>query len=238
MDISYWIQHNPKISVEHTAKKFYGKYLYKLVLYAPAGRLIHTKGDIGQELQVRKSYNWGGSWYRHDSSLSDADAELLLTLRSLKHRKIPGIKLRVEEPRVQIYGDSMEQLQDVVTEYFSSFPPSYIETIAGPYDVVAEAALNSGAIIRKNDIGYKYKIILKDGAYPIEIKESILSYLRNLGTDVVGIPNGTVDMLSRSSQYMWHCYYYCNDLDINTFISVICPGIITNCHELVVLPHK
>ena len=63
MDTSFWIQCNPKITVEHTAKKYFGEYLHKMVLYVPAGRLIHTKNDIVQELAYRKSYNPGGSWW-------------------------------------------------------------------------------------------------------------------------------------------------------------------------------
>jgi hypothetical protein len=79
MDTSYWIQCNPKVSVEHTTKKYFGKYLYKLVLYAPAGRLIHSKGSMAQELQYRRSFNHGGSWrYKNLSKdAENADIEFL-----------------------------------------------------------------------------------------------------------------------------------------------------------------
>lgn len=243
MDISFWTKYNPKITLEHTSKKFYGQYLYKLVVYAPAGRLITSAGDLTDELNYRKNfnYNYGGSWWvqrKGSTALVDASVDLLESLRNLKNDNLPNIKIRVEEPRVQIYATGDKDLEQVAAKYLSSAPIGYIESIAGPADMESEIILNSGAIIRKNDIGYKYKIILKDGSYSANIKHSILTYLENLGPELVKIPRGTHEMLVRSQSYTWGCYFYANDLSIVTSLHLMSPGIVTNSHELVVLAHK
>ena len=95
MDTLFWIQCNPKISVEHTTKKYFGKYLYKLVLYAPASRLIHSKGSIEEDLQYRRNFNHGGSWrYKHFTNSADhANVEFLEKMRDLKHDKTLKINL-------------------------------------------------------------------------------------------------------------------------------------------------
>jgi len=242
MDTSFWTQCNPNISIEHTVKKFYGKYLYKLVLYAPAGRLIFSSGDITDGLEYRKtfSYNQGGSWWvrKSNSTLQDTSVSLLENIRQLKIDHLPDIKIRVEEPRIQIYSQYDQQLKDIVSKYLSVVPASYIETVSGPADIESEDILNTGAIIRKNDIGYQYKITLRDGTYSAETRKSILNYLQNLDVEQVRVPNGTFDMLARPSPYLWGCYIYTNDLSTLTFLQLIAPGIVGNYHELIVVPHK
>ena len=116
MDINYWVQCNPKLTIEHTTKKYFGKYLYKLVLYAPASRLIHSKGSIEQDLQYRRNFNHGGSWrYKNFTNRADnANVGFLEKMRDVKHDKNLNIKLRAEEPRIQIYANNEQDLKDII----------------------------------------------------------------------------------------------------------------------------
>jgi hypothetical protein len=157
-------------------------------------------------------------------------------LRDIKHDKPAGIKLRVEEPRVQIYADSEAKLQDLVKTYFDPSHFNYIESFSGPADSAAEAVLNNGAIIRKKDNGYRYKVLFRDGRYGAEVKKQLLGYLLNLDQATIGIPKSTIDMLENHSSYIWNLYFYSNDLSLNTFIALINPALILNHHELIV--HK
>ena len=154
MDTSFWIRCNPKVTVEHTIKKFYGKFLYKIVVYCPAGRLIDSKDPIDKALEHRKSIykhiNQSGWWgHRHNRDLDLADIPLLETLRNIRRGQL-GVKLRVEEPRVQIYAETENDLIDIVKNQLSAFISS-IESVAGPANDAAADILNSGAIIRKTD---------------------------------------------------------------------------------------
>lgn len=246
MDTSFWIRFNPKITVEHTVKKYFGKYLYRLVVYAPAGRLIESKSSMADalthRLSITKSINYGGYWGNNgywasrNKDIDNADIEFLDCIRDIKHDKPAGIKMRVEEPRVQIYADTETALQDVVAQYFKPEHYQYIESVSGPADADAETLLNAGAIIRRKDNGYRYKILLRDGRYGAQVKSQLLQYLTGLELDQVLIPKSMIDTLEGKSAYTWNLYFYSNDLSLNTFISLINPDLILNHHELIV--HK
>ena len=237
MDTSFWIRCNPKVTVEHTVKKFYGKFLYKIVVYCPAGRLIDSKDPMEQALEHRKSIykhiNQSGWWgHRHNRDLALADVPLLETLRGIR-RSQSGIKLRVEEPRIQIYAETEDELVNLVLDHLQPFVKN-IESVAGPANEAAAEVLNSGAIIRKTDNGYTHKVILRDGRYGSEVKETILQYLDSLQIEIAGVPKSCREMFVKSTSYVWNCYFYTNDPSVTTFLNLMQPGIVSNIHELVV----
>ncbi|CAB4129352.1 hypothetical protein UFOVP112_450 [uncultured Caudovirales phage] len=242
MDTSFWIQCNPKIAVEHTTKKYFGKYLYKIVVYCPAGRLIDGKrSNMSDELQHRRDVtrhiNQSGWWgARQNKDLDNANIFLLDTLRTIR-RNPNGVKLRVEEPRVQIYAGSEDELMTLVTDHLQPYVKD-IESIAGPVNDKHAEILNSGAIIRKTDIGYTHKVILRDGRYSTEIKENLLSYLTSIGPETINVSTGLSNALSKNNSFIWNAYFYTNDPSVVTFINLVHPGLVLNIHELVVMPHK
>lgn len=241
MDILFWTQSNPKIKVDHTTKKYFNRYLYKLVVYAPGGRLVDTRGDLDTALEHRRQLtrhvNVGYWGYRHNKELEKADIEFLSVLRDIRRDRSLNVKLRVEEPHVQIYAAEEATLINLVKQRFSNYS-HYLELVTAPADDEAEAVLNSGAIIRKKDVGYTYKVILRDGRYDANTKLNLLTYLKGCGVEQVGVSPTCEDMLSKSSSFIWNCYFHTNDLAILTFINLISPGIVSNYHELVVLAHK
>ena len=131
------------------------------------------------------------------------------------------------------------ELQNLVIDHFQFFPHSYVLSISSPDDAAAEQALNSGAILRKTDIGFKYKVLLKDGRYPPEVKQSILQYILNLGTEEIKISEACFNMLSKTtSNYIWNFYFYVNDPKLVTFLDLMSPGMVSNIHEIVILDNK
>ena len=237
MDTSFWVRCNTKVTVEHTVKKFYGKYLYKIVVYCPAGRLIDSKESLDIALEHRKSIykhiNQSGWWgHRHNRDLDLADIPLLETLRTIRRNR-SGIKLRVEEPRIQLYAETEDELVNLVLDHLQPFLQN-IESVTGPANESATEVLNSGAIIRKTNNGYTHKVILRDGRYEADVKETILQYLDGLQIEIAGIPKSCRSMFTKSSSYVWNCYFYTNDPSVTTFLNLIQPGLVSNCHELVV----
>lgn len=242
MDTSAWTLYNPNISVENTVKKYFGKYLYKIVVYAPAGRLIDSKGNIEQafdhRIAISRNMSHNTWWGRQNKELERADIGFLNALKKIRHDHVPGIKLRVEEPRVQIYANSESALHQVIKEYFNPEHHDYIKSVHGPESSEAENSLNSGAILRKKDVGYAYKVVVRDGRYTAEVKKNILNYLSNLSPDVIKVPDSAVQMLSKTSGFIWNMYFYTNDPSILTFLNLIHPTLVSNYHELVVLDTK
>lgn len=243
MDTLFWTQCNPnRIAFKPTTKKFFDKFLYKIVVYCPAGRLILSNNDISTEIvrrkELNKHINYGGHWgLRSSKDLDQADVPLLERLRNIKLASSPKVKFRVEEPRIQIYAETEEQLKQVVDQLDPAWKTS-IEEVFGPASVDSENLLNSGAIIRKTDIGFKYKVLLKDGRYTTETKLQLKKYLENLGDDQIKVSKTGLDMLSRPAGFIWNLYFYTNDLSILTFLNLIGPGIVSNFHELVVAADK
>lgn len=237
MDTLFWTQCSPSITVEHTSKKYYNRYLYKIVLYCPAGRLIDSNGSMDLELEHRKNIykhiNQSGWWgHRHNKDLACADINLLDTLRTIR-KTVADIKLRVEEPRIQIYAENEKDLMKLVMDYLQPYSKN-IEAFAGPADEKAAEILDSGAIIRRTNNGYSHKVILRDGRYGAETKETILKYLEDLQIETVGIPRSCRTMFTKSSSYIWNCYFYTNDPSVTIFLNLIQPGIVSNCHKLVI----
>ncbi len=247
MDTLFWIQCSPNIRVEHTSKKYFNKYLCKLVVYAPAGRLIESKEPIANGINYRKqivrSVNHGGSWWashhdRQEAMLDQADVEFLEFLRSARQTKLLGIKLRIEEPLIQIYCNNEDTLKELVSQHFwPKWQRKYIESVSAPATAEAADLLNTGAIIRKTENGFRYKVLVKDGHYGAATKESIRQYLQGVGLDNAYMPKGFEKQLLKGN-YIWSGYFYINDTSLLSFLELIRPGTVTNFHELVVQPHK
>jgi len=241
MDISYWIQFNPKIEISHTTKKYFNRYLYKLVVYVPGGRAIDSKDIVGT-IEHRKVWdrdlNHFGWWGRRTRDLEAADIDFLEHIKQLKQDRTINTRVRVEEPWIQIYTESEDDLVEIVDQSPVLFK-KYTHGLSGPEDSATAEILNSGAIIKKTDNGYRYKIILKDGFYPIETKQQLCNYFDSAGKDTVKMTGGLRRALqSTTSGYMWSLYFYSNDLTMITFLNLISPGLVTNIHELVVPPTK
>ncbi len=245
MDTSFWIQCNPKISVEYSTKKYYGQYLYKLVLYAPAGRVLDSKENVERAIDIRtqaaersRNINFGGYWGTFWKNLDHVDVEYLKLLKEIKHDRNTKFKFRIEEPHIQIYAHSLESLQTLVAD---NFDPRYYSTfleICGPKDTEAAKLLDSGAILRKKDCGYQYKIIIKDGNYGKEAKRNLLNYLEELDPGVVQLTPAGRSMLLSTSTYIWNLYLFSNDPGIVSFLNLMHPGMVSNYHRLVIVPDK
>lgn len=238
MDTSYWIKLNPKISVSRTPKRWFGKYYCRMVIFCPAGRiLLEHLDDINDALQTRiaqkKTYNYGGSWFQHrNKNIEGAEVGQLEIIRGIT-RDYPNVKMRVEEPWIQFYGETEEDLK-IIASRFSSEHTSRLMSVQAPDSVENFELLKNGVtlISPTSKIEYRYKVIFRDAMYPLEVKHQILNYLENCGDDVK-ISKGTVNMLKKESTYIWGAFIYVNDLKIQTFLSIICPTLVLKITELV-----
>lgn len=238
MDISYWTQLNRNIKFEHTQKQFFGQYLYRLAVYAPGGRLIdHKVETVEQALHLRRtmnrSYNYGGSWRdRYDHKyLNDTDVQFLELIRTIKKDYATKVRLRIDEPSINIYANDLDLLKEIV-DLFSPKEHKYIESLTYPANDDAVKKLEAGAILRKTAHEYSHKVMLRDGRYDPNVKEQVLNYLDNLG-DLIKISKGSREMLSKTYPSMWGVFFYTNDPSLVTFLSLIHPTLVSNIHELI-----
>ena len=52
MDTSYWKNKNNSIRFEETTKQFFGKYLYRLKMSVPGGRIIYENRDYAEAVEA------------------------------------------------------------------------------------------------------------------------------------------------------------------------------------------
>ena len=240
MDISYWTRLVPKIKYEPTRKRYFGQYLCKLVLEINCGRIISTpeSTDVEHAVQTQisllKSYNFGGSWrIGRIDTLRHANIEDLRCLRSIRHAHKEQFKFRIEEPMVQIYSETEDQLRGIVKQFTPSLVGN-IKSISFPESLEQSALLQQDKILVSplQKSGYSHKVMLRDGQYDTSTKQQLLDYFNNLG-DQVRLTEGTRRMLSAPNTFLWSGYFYTNDISLITFVSLINPKIVGKIHELV-----
>jgi len=235
MDISYWKNKNHSIQFEKTTKQFFGKYLYRIKLSVPGGRIIYENRDYAEAVESRRhfrQFNPGGYWGKGASLNDIIDVELLHIIRELKDAN-PHIKMRIEEPEVQFYTETETELKDMVDQIEAKYS-TILLSVSGPADDATQELLKNGVIIRKKEFGYQYKVVLRDGRCDVATKQQILNYLESMGTDEVKVSPGVKRMLDSKYNGFWSIWFYANDTRITTFLELIHPGCILNIHPVVI----
>lgn len=232
-----WTNLNPKIILETTRKQFFNRYCYKLVIVAYGSRVLHNDVPVVEALANRISrvqYNQGGSWkFDRFDDLDEADSALLEELRSIKNGHDNSIKMRVEEPWVQIYADNEQKLMDIALR-FNTAGRAQLLSISSPWDSEQLALLEQGHILSKlsSKLEFKYKIVLRDGSYSAATKAQVATYLNGLGSEVK-VTKSSMRMLTSELSFIWGCFFYTNDPGIATMLRLIAPGMVGKIHEIV-----
>jgi len=235
MDSLSWKNLAPNIEVLPTQKIFYKQYLYKLELVAHGGQSINSKYSVAKSLEVRersyRSINYGGSWaVRMSYSLAKADIEWLEYLKAFKASVNFDCKIRIEEPRIQIYASNEQDLLDFVGQ----LPAQYLEyaaSITRPSNDHERELLQSGKKLMKSTPEYNFRINFRDGKYEVGTKLHLLNYLDSLG-DTVRVPDHARKELTKKYSNTWDIYIYTKDSTITTFLQLIEPRIIRTIIEM------
>lgn len=235
MDSLSWKNLVPDIEVLPTQKIFYKQYLYKLELLAHGGQSIGSKYSVAKSLEVReRSYraiNYGGSWaVRMGLSLSKADIEWLEYLKLFKAGVAFDCKIRIEEPRIQIYASNEQDLLDFVGQIPLQHL-NYVRSITRPANDREREMLQTGKKLMKSTPEYNFKISFRDGKYDLETKQHVLNYLDSLG-DTVRVPDHARKELTKKYSNTWDIYIYTKDSSITTFLQLIEPRIIRTIIEM------
>jgi hypothetical protein len=109
-----------------------------------------------------------------------------------------------------------------------------VKEINGPESVEHADILLTGAIIVRKSSNYQYKVIIRDGRYPVEIKRQVLTYLENLG-DQIRITPKCRDMLASPYVHCWGVFFYTNDPELTIMLRLFDPNLVGNIHQLIVL---
>ena len=239
MDILYWKQLSKSILTANTTKRFYGTYLYKMVLHAPGCKSMadsNIASSLNTRLQYNRIVNYGGSWHstRDIKFAKDADVAWLQLLQNIKLSNTQ-IKVRCEEPKVQIYAVDENQIKSIVSQ-LTEYSHNILE-IYGPENDEAKKLLEENKTIVVKKPKYQWKINFSEKRCDMALRLNILNYLQQLD-DLVKIPKSTVEQLSRKNDWLWGCYIYTNDIGIADMLRLIYPDLIREVSEQVQVDNK
>ena len=241
MDLLYWKNRASQTEILSTHKKFYKTFCYKMTVFAPGCRSILCP-NIAGSLASRKElvighYNYGGSWYspKVQEWVNQADITQLTTLQEIRgdsHNH--NIKVRVEEPYVDIYAQTEEKLKELC-ELLDD--PTSVKSVSGPQSKQAETLLVDNKILRKRKPKWRYRIALKDKKFNKDIKKSLWNYLSGIGEEI-RMPHMAKHQLTKEHDWIWGCYFYTNDSSIVDMLRLIDPNMIREVSEMVQIDAK
>jgi hypothetical protein len=193
-----------------------------------------------------RTVNYGGSWFgvRDSRYARDSDLAWLYLLQHIKLTNL-DIKLRCEEPKVQIYADNETTLKEIVVQIQESCIctvqiqdySKYILEIFGPENAQAQKFLEENKTIVAKPTKYRWKVSFTEKRCDHALRQNILNYLQQLD-DLVKIPKSTVDQLTRKNDWIWGCYIYTNDVGVTDMLRLIYPDLIREVSEMVQLDNK
>jgi hypothetical protein len=240
MDTSFWTKLNPKVIELPTTKQYFDRYLYKMVVKVYGGRLIHARpGEsisfaLKERIEHQRTRNYAGSWWNNKmSELLSASVQQIEVLRDIKEQYKDDVKIRVEEPHVQIYAENEDMLKTVAMALTEELQTKIVSVSCPTPNSVPMLCAGKILMRGKNHRKYSHKVMIRDGMYSVEAKHRVLNYLSGLDLDTCLIGKATERMLGNGSTYTWGCFFYVNDDKIITFVKLIAPDMIGKIHELV-----
>lgn len=234
MDTLFWKNLSPDIQIEHTSKKFFKQYLYKLEVHAPGCKSIREY-DIGKHIDTRKLYarSYGtGSWWdrRLKEVLETADVKFLYVIQDIINR-FPDAKIRTEEPKINFYCDSDAMLEAIALAISSEYKHNII-SVTVPENDIARELLTSNKILVKKKPEYQYRVWFREKQFSQESRQQVYQYLSNLG-DLIKMSPTTANHLVKPGDWIWGSYFYTKDPGVAEFIRLINPDMIREVCELV-----
>lgn len=235
-----WTNLNPTVKEVDTKKKFFGIYLYKVMIHAPGCRIIASAKDDAsademlrnriQTLRNRISFSYYNFSLNHDLAYIEKNArsDQLQYFIDIKKKFGNEIKIRIEEPTVSVYSNDQNLLYSIASEIC----PERLESFYRPKNSIAEALLNTGNIISTKANEFLFRVYLREQIFKdVKVKQQVGNYLYNLDQEIQ-LPKSLRRNLTSESPYFSGGYFYCNDEKLVTFINLVCPSFISRIYRL------
>lgn len=208
----------------------HGHYLYRLSVRAVGSSLLRYADslDEGIDMYNNRKYNYGGSW--RNRKLNDYDIQLLNIIKQATATDATpsGIKIRIEDPNIQFYSVGHAELVDLATKlHFDD--NAHFESFMQPDNADNAKLLADGFVLKKKKIEWPYRLIVRDGRYSTETKQSLKRYLQQLGTDIK-VPKSLWEQLDRGG-WIWGGYIYLKDNQLATIFQMIEPRLVAKVEE-------
>ena len=236
MDLSRWYNINPTIKIVETTKKFYSKYLYKIVYELPGVSLLpYTRNEehFLYKISTYESRRWSN--YRPSTAghlLSTETAVKLLLLYKV-YSESSDLRFRTEGHNISIFSNDLESLYEIATVNLSGCSGN-ITTVSMPLSQHSHDVLEQDYIIVRTPTDYLYRVNLKNGWSNKTDIVNLANYLEGV-KDEVKVPRCFLADLKKHNKYLTGRYFYVRDPKLIDMLVLIAPLLILSIQQLKVI---
>lgn len=238
MDLSKWTDIQPNVKFNHTNKRFYNKFFFKIVYqidYASSIGLGRNNDELISYLyrRVVNSYKSQDLDCDRDLSFKNLCDHLLHLKKVIDTVKKDKKRVRIENKTVAFFGNSLEELYQLATGPLRLFL-SKLQTISIVANDTEKELLENNYIILRNDLGYAYRVNIRSGFYPnTNNLVSVRDYIEQIKNEV-RIGKNLLSSFNQFNKYLNGGYFYVNDVRLVDMIRLIEPTLVRSIQKVAV----
>ena len=240
MDTSYWISLNQKVNILESTKVYFKEFTCKAKYYCPGGMYLREQSQthwgeplvyVDMRKETYRRYKQIGSWAPAGREFESINSTQLEKTRiALGMYDEMSFKFRVEEPYFALYTTNEQDLKTLVSRIDCN---NRIHEVSVPHSTQASEDLKNNIIYRKRDVGYQYRVTVRDRYKRDTVSITFKNYLDNLGIDTVKISRTVARTLSKGRfSQVW---FYSNDLTFLPMLELIYPSSILKVETIEII---
>lgn len=240
MDTLYWTNLNQKINILESTKVYFKEFTCKAKYYCPGGMYLREQSQthwgephvyVDMRKETYRRYKQIGSWApagREFEKINSTQLEKTRVALGLSEKM--KFKLRVEEPYFALYTTTEQDLKTLVDRVDCN---DRVYEVSLPRNTQALEDIKNNIIYRKRDVGYQYKVIVRDRYKLDTVSITFKNYLDNLGIETVKLSRTVAKTLSKGRfSQIW---FYSNDLTFLPMLELIYPSSILKVETIKII---
>lgn len=222
MDTSRWYKLNNNIKIVRTQRKFYRRYLHKLVYTVYGAWTMYGSENFDAVLNKLRRTRY---------HVEPRTVELIAPVFDLYTSKDSSLRFRAERSTLSVFCNDVDYLFEIAQNKLSSHKP---ETLSTVLDNESLTLLEKGMILVKTPTDYHWRVNIRAGFYRnVAERQSLGQYLKNLGEEVK-ITKNILDHLCSNDKYFHGGYFHVKDPRVADMIRLISPALVQSVDQLAV----
>jgi len=234
-DLLDWTKINKKIEISYTKKKFFNEFYFRLNYHVPGARLVayssYDHGILKVRVQNYNNNDWRvGLFHRVPADYQQLEdfSEIYQNKNNISNGRI---KFRIESDTFSIYSDQEQTLFDIASGTLKKWK-SDLKSISLIENLSDFDLLDQGHIIVKKTQTHPYRVKIKETFNYLDEKQSLLTYLKNLG-EHVRVTKYMFERLESDHKYFPGGHIHLDDSRLIDMLRLIAPNLIGSVNQLV-----
>lgn len=234
-DLSQWHKINSSLKIFPTQKKYYDRFVHKLVYRSVYRAGVVTSIRHEDEIMPRLLALTGRDSFagKGDPYQVSAASEKLISLFRVYQTRGENLRIRIESSSVSLFANDLEYLHKIATNDLSCYQ-NHLEFLTTVLDDQQQQYLDNNLIIVKEATDYTHRVSVRDGFYPnSQERQALADYLETLGSEV-RCTKRFINSIRSSNKYIQIGYFYVRDPRIIDMIRLIIPNLVRRVDQVVV----